>query len=83
MVHGNHLRRGLTIRFPTGMGESLMPLCNSFLASPAPLRNFRKPQTLELLALNTTPLGFAFYARSSSRLPKGEGYLEDSSTHSG
>ena len=82
MVHGNHLRRGLTIRFPTGMGEKLMPLCNDFLASPTPPRDFRKPPTLALLALNTTPLGFAFYARSSNRLPKGGGYLEDPSTHS-
>ena len=82
MVHGNHLRRGLTIRFPTGMGESLMPLCNDFLASPAPLSNFRKPATLDLLTLNATPLGFAFYARSSNRLPKGEGYFDDPPTRS-
>ena len=82
MIHGNHLRRGLTIRFPTGTGERLMPLCNAFLTSPAPLRHFPKPPTLSLLALNETPLGFAFYARSSDRLSKGGGYEDDPSTRS-
>ena len=26
VLHGNHLRRGLTIRFPPETGERLMPL---------------------------------------------------------
>ena len=76
VIHGNHLRRGITIRFPTGMGKRLMPLCNDFLASPVPAGKPRKPATLDIHALNATPLGFTFYARSSNRLPKGGGVLQ-------
>ena len=82
LIHGNHLRRGLTIRFPPGMGAHLMPLCNEFLTSPAPSDPPRRPATLDIHALNKNPLGFSFYARSSDRLPKGMGYLDDPLTRS-
>ena len=66
VIYGNHLRRGLTIRFPPGMGEHLIPLCTEFLASAAQSKP-RRPQTLDIVALNPTPSGsgFFFYARSS------------------
>ena len=60
VLHGNYLRRGLTIRFPPGVGEYLIPLCNKFLTFniEANLIRHPRPVMLDIHALNANPSGF-------------------------
>ena len=83
-IYGNHLRRGVILRFPPGMGEHLMALCNAFLASnvDGDPQNLPPTRTVDIHSLNYNPTGFMFYAQSTNWLAPGDGYTRDEATPS-